>query len=444
MGSSGLQFLWILLLILVNAFFVAAEFALVSLRRSRVEQMVEEGIWPGVLLKQALEHLDTYIATTQLGVTMAGLALGASAEPYLARLLAPSFITLLGALLGPPIARSLAFILAFGVITFLTLVLGELAPKGLALQQSEQVARRIILPLNLFLRVFWPFVRLINRAGNLVLKALHLPESSTPSLVGSPEELRLILEDSSQRGMIDQAEGEVIRQVLDLEETQVKEIMVPRVEIVGIEAQASLRELLELTNETRYSRIPIYQDGIDQIIGIAYAKDLLSFSPEVLDSTPVSVLARKPYFVPEFMPAWELLRELRRRKTHMAIVVDEFGGTAGLVTLEDVVEEIVGEIYDESDEEEPAPVKKLAEGLFLIDALAPLEEVSEALGIELPKGEYETLSGLLMERLGHIPQVGEELNLETITFTVEAADPRRVERVRAQVHPAQDLSPEAR
>jgi CBS domain containing-hemolysin-like protein len=208
--------------------------------------------------------------------------------------------------------------------------------------------------------------------------------------------------------------------------------MVPRVDMVTISAEATLREFWAMAREHRYSRVPVYQETIDNIVGVAYIKDLLDYTGPELDQIKVSSISHPAYFVPETMGARELLREMRRRKTHMAIVVDEFKGTAGLVTLEDIIEEIIGEIYDESDEEEVAPVQQIAEGVYLLDASVPLEEASKELGIELPEGEYDTLSGFLMNEFGHIPEVGEKLEYSGYVFIVETADPRGIERVRAQ------------
>jgi CBS domain containing-hemolysin-like protein len=422
----------IVLLIFLNGFFVAAEFSLVAIRRTRVEQLAEEGSRLALLLREAIHKLDTYIATTQLGITVTTLILGSFGEPYLTELIGKPLVKVLGDLLGPNTAQNIGFVLALAIITFFTIILGELAPKGISLQRTEQVALWTILPLNLFGRVMYPFVWLLNRAGSLVLRVLGLKASTSHSMVGSAEELKLLVEASSKQGVLDEAEGEIIGQILDLEETAVKAIMVPRVDVAGISKDATLAEFLTMVKEHRYSRIPVFEETIDKIIGIAYARDLIEQNPANLDKLLVASLCHPPYFVPETMGARDLLRELRRRKTHMAIVVDEFGGTAGLVTLEDIVEEIIGEIYDESDEEEEDAVKLNNQGHFVIDALAPMEEIAETLGIEAPEGEHETLSGFMMEQLGRIPETGEVLEYGGYLFTVEAADPRRIERVRAE------------
>jgi len=432
-GSLGI----IAFLILINAFFVAAEFSLVAVRRSRVEQLAEGGSWQGKLLKDAMGRLDTFIATTQLGITATNLVLGAFGEPYVTRLIVAG----IGALLGQSQANaaaessllpSFSFALSVLFITFITVLFGELIPKGIALQRTEQVAAFTILPLNLFQRLTAPLVWLFSRSGNFFLRLLGLREAPSHSMVGSAEELKLIVEASSKEGVLDESEGEIISQILDLEETPVRSIMVPRVDMVTISATSTLRDFWEMAREHRYSRVPVYRETIDNIVGVAYIKDLLEYANPELDSIQVGSISHPAYFVPETMGARELLREMRRRKTHMAIVVDEFKGTAGLVTLEDIIEEIIGEIYDESDEEEVAPVQQIAEGVYLLDASVPLEDASEQLGIELPEGEYDTLSGFLMNEFGHIPVVGEKLEYASYVFIVETADPRGIERVRAQ------------
>lgn len=432
-GSLGI----IAFLILINAFFVTAEFSLVAIRRSRVEHLAESGTWQGRLLKEAMARLDAYIATTQLGITATNLVLGAFGEPYVTRLIVTGIRVLFGqpeaaAATESSLLSSVGFVLAVVFITFVTVLFGELIPKGIALQRTEQVAVFTILPLNIFQRLTTPLVWLFSRSGNFFLRLMGLKEAPSHSMVGSAEELKLIVEASSKEGVLDESEGEIISQILDLEETLVRSIMVPRVEMVAISADASLRDFWAMAREHRYSRVPVYQETIDNIIGVAYIKDLLEYSGPELDSIKVGSICHPAYFVPETMGARELLREMRRRKTHMAIVVDEFKGTAGLVTLEDIIEEIIGEIYDESDEEEVAPVQQIAEGVYLLDASVPLEEASKKLGIELPEGEYDTLSGFLMNEFGHIPEVGEKLEYGGYEFIVETADPRGIERVRAQ------------
>ncbi len=432
-GSFGI----IVLLILINAFFVAAEFSLVAIRRSRVEQLAESGSWQGNLLKHAMTRLDTYIATTQLGITATNLILGAFGEPYVTRLIVAGIAALFGqteatAVAGSSLLSTISFAISVVVITFVTVLFGELIPKGVALQRTEQVASMAIFPLNIFQRLTAPLVWLFTRSGNFFLRLLGLKEAPSNSMVGSAEELKLIVEASSKQGVLDESEGEIISQILDLEETPVRSIMIPRVDMVAISAEASLREFWSMAREHRYSRVPVYRDTVDNIVGVAYTKDLLEYSGSMMDSTKVGSICHPAYFVPETMGARELLREMRRRKTHMAIVVDEFKGTAGLVTLEDIIEEIIGEIYDESDEEEAAPIQEIAEGVYLLDASIPLEDASEKLGIELPEGEYDTLSGFLMNELGHIPEVGEKLEYGGFEFIVETADPRGIERVRAQ------------
>ena len=433
-GSFGI----IVLLILINAFFVAAEFSLVAIRRSRVEQLSESGSLQGRLLKVATIKLDTYIATTQLGITATNLILGAFGEPYVTALI----VRTIAFVAGQPLAEAadgsvlstVSFIISVIIITFITVLFGELIPKGLALQRTEQTALFTIIPLNLFQRLTGPLVWLFKTSGNFFLRLLGMREAPSNSMVGSAEELKLIVEASSKEGVLDESEGEIISQIIDLEETQVRSIMVPRVDMVAVSNEATLRDFLNLVREHRYSRVPVYKDTVDNIIGIAYARDLLEYSGPVLETSKVATICHPAYFVPETMGARELLRELRRRKTHIAIVVDEFKGTAGLITLEDIIEEIIGEIYDESDEEEEKQVREVGTGIYMLDAATPLEEVSEELETELPEGEYDTLSGFLMDQFGRIPEAGESLHYEGWLFTVEVADPRGIERVKAEKH----------
>ncbi|HGY09061.1 MAG TPA: HlyC/CorC family transporter [Oceanithermus profundus] len=320
---------------------------------------------------------------------------------------------------------------ATGLMTFLILFFGEITPKSIAVHNADRLARFFVRPIYWLSVLLYPIGRFFTWISALILRGLGLEPRQQPLV--TEDELRLILAGAEASGAIEEAEEDMIQNVLELEETQVREIMVPRVDIVAIEHSASLREFVRLEREHRYSRIPVYKESIDQIVGIAYAKNLLNYveTPEMLERLTVMSIAQDAFFVPESMPVWNLLLEIRRRKVHMAIVVDEFGGTAGLVTLEDIIEEIVGEIYDETDVVEEQPIQPQEDGSFLIDAQTPLDDVSEALGVELPEGEYETLSGYLYETFGYIPKVGEEHVYDGFRFVVEAADERKIERVRA-------------
>lgn len=397
--------------LLLSALFSASETAFTTLYPWKVREFAEREGRPFDLLAQDITRFLTTIlvgnnlvniAATALVTELATKAFGSAGVGY-----------------------------ATGVMTFLILFFGEITPKSLAVHHAEAIARMAVWPIYALSILLYPVGRFFSWVSSSLLRLVGLEPRNTPLV--SEEELRLILAGAEASGTIEEDEEEMIHSILELEATPVKELMVPRVEMVAIEASATLEDFLHLVREHRYSRVPVYQESVDHIVGVAYARDLLDFyCEEDLKVRKVASIAHPPFFVPENMDAWDLLREFRRRKVHMAIVVDEFGGTAGLVTLEDVMEEIVGEIYDETDEDEEAPVRRLPDGSLSVQAQLPIDEVGEILSVRFPEGEYDTLSGFLYAEFGRIPTVGEHIQWNGYRFLVERADQRRVERVRIE------------
>lgn len=425
-------------LVLMNGYFVAAEFALVSVRRTRIEQLADEGNARAKATHRALQNLDLYIAATQLGITMASLAIGFVAEPAVEHLMHP-LLEQLNLALTPAQEKTISFAVAFAISTILHIVFGELAPKSLALQRSEQVSLAIIRPLLFFTAIFkWAIVSL-NALGNGVVRLFGLRAVAGHHTAYSEEEIRMIVSASSQEGVLEDSEKELVYNVFDLSDTTAREVMTPRVDMVVVDGAAPLRRLLELNTEHGYSRIPVYQDTADNIVGIAHTSDMLAHL-EALDHLTIAEIMRPVFFVPEGMKIKDLLAKMRDKKSHMSIVVDEFGGTAGLATLEDALEEIVGEIYDETDEDEIPLIEVLGEGIYLMDGSITIHEVEERLGNDLEEGEaeYGTLGGFMTSHFGDIPEVGQSFIRDGWAFTVMEADQRRVARVRverAQVDP---------
>ncbi len=415
-GSTRISVSEVLLLILffaLSAFFSASETAITALWPWKVRELAERdgGRGPFALLQKDVTRFLTTIlvgnnlvivASSAIVTNLATRAWGSTGVAY-----------------------------ATGLTTFLVLFFGEITPKSIAVHNAERLARLVVVPVYWLSVLLYPIGRFFTWASLLILRALHLEPREQPLV--TEDELKLLLAGAEASGAIEEAEEDMIQGVLELEETQVREIMVPRVDMVAVENNASLRDFVRLERECRFSRIPVYKESIDQIVGIAYAKSLLNYveTPEMLDRLTVMSISQPPFFVPESMPVWNLLLEIRKRKVHMAIVVDEFGGTSGLVTLEDIIEEIVGEIYDETDVEEEQPIQPQEDGSYLIDAQTPLDDVSEALGVELPEGEYETLSGFLYESFGYIPKAGEELDFGGYRFVIESGDERKIDMVRA-------------
>ncbi|WP_026332304.1 hemolysin family protein [Deinococcus apachensis] len=420
----------LLFLVVANGYFVAVEYALVSVRRTRIDQLVEEGSRAARTVQRVLSRLDLYIAAVQLGVSMMSLLIGFIAEPAIEHLMEPVFRS---AGLPEGWQRPTSFLVAFALSTMLHIVLGELVPKSAALQKSEQLAITLVRPLVWFTTIFRPIILGLNGLGALVLRLMGLKAVAGHHTAYSEEEIRMIVSASSQEGVLEDDEKELVYNVFDLSDTTVREIMTPRVDMVVVDGASPLRRLLELNSEHGYSRVPVFQDTADNIVGIAHTSDMLRHLDD-LDETTIADVMRPVFFVPEGMKIKDLLAKMREKKSHLSIVVDEFGGTSGLVTLEDALEEIVGEIYDETDEDEQPLIEVIGEGVYLMDASLTVGEVEERLGTNLEdgEGEYDTLSGFMTSHFGDIPEVGQSFVHEGWAFVVEEADQRRVARVRVE------------
>jgi putative hemolysin len=427
--NDWLGVLALFVLVLLNGFFVAAEFSLVSVRRTRIDQLADEGVGKAIATQKALKNLDLVIAATQLGITMASLGIGFIAEPAIEHLIAPVLFSL--GVTSEATIHAIGFGIAFAISTVLHIVFGELAPKSLALQRPEAVSMAVTRPLLIFTSVFRYIILLLNWMGNGVVRLFGLRAVTGHHTAHSEEEIRMIVSASSQEGVLEDDEKELVYNVFDLSDTLVRSVQTPRGEMVVADGSANLRKLLDLNTEHGYSRVPVYHDNPDNIVGVAHTNDLLQ-QLDQLDTMTLAELMRPTFFVPESMSIKDLLTKMRQRKSHLAIVVDEFGSTSGLVTLEDALEEIVGEIYDETDEEEEPLVKAVGDGSYLMDASVTVGEAEEYLDTNLAdeEGEFETLGGFITNHFGDIPEVGADFVHEGWVFAVEEADERRVARVR--------------
>jgi len=394
--------------VLLNAFFVAAEFAIVKVRASQIQIKGREGNRFAHLTEHIISHLDIYLSATQLGITIASLALGWIGESVVAEM----FKTLFHAMnitLSPAAIHQISLPTAFFTITALHIVLGELAPKSFAIRYPESTALAVAVPLRAFYFIFQPLIWLLNSLAIWLLRLVGIQPFSQQELYSS-DELRLILDQGRESGVIKTTEHELISNVFEFSERIVKQIMVPRTHMVALDIATPGDRVIDFFIEEGFSRIPVYQETVDNIIGIVHAKDVIALmnNPQLII---VQDLIRPACFVPETTPIHQLLRDMQRRHNHMAIVVDEFGGTAGLVTLEDILEELVGEIQDEYDDEKPL-VEKTAEAEYRIRAIAPITDVNEHLPHPLPESEqYDTVAGLIIYLFGRIPDV-----YETVTF----------------------------
>ena len=416
--STVLGLLGVLALVFMNGFFVAAEFAFVGSRKTRIAQMALEGKPGAISAQKAIEHLDSYIAATQLGITLASLGLGWIGEPAIGHLFEPIFDALLPEDMALTIGRTISVALSFAIVTTLHIVLGELAPKSIALNRPEDVSVVVARGATLFHNVFRPIISVMNSVGNAVVRLLGFPPASGHQQVHSAEELEMLVHSSREAGLLQESEEVLLRRVFDFSEISVEQIMQPRVEIDAVAASMPLPELLALIVEQHHSRYPVYDDHIDDVIGVLYVKDLfdaLVKQPGLINgeggSFDLRPLLRKPLYVPMTLAVDKLLEDMRRTQTHLAIVIDEYGGVAGLATLDDILAELIGELSDEFDEPESALVE---EDRNIVDGLESMTAVIERFGEPGVEVESTTVGGYVAERLERIPIVGDSVEYGTI------------------------------
>jgi len=423
----GLDVFWTILLVLANGFFVAAEFAIVKVRASQIELQAKSGSNAAKIAKNITENLDGYLAATQLGITLASLALGWVGERVMTEIVG-NFFSFLGLDISTGWARTGGHVLAFAIITILHVVLGELAPKSIAIQKPVATTMRLAIPLRIFYYIFIPFIWVLNGFANFLLRLIGIqPHPSEAS--HSSEELQYLLEKGKESGALNTSEHELIKNVFDFNERIVKNIMVPRTKIVGVEIDESGDEFIQTVTEEGYSRIPIYEENIDQIVGIVHTKDILPILVKDKDVVLKDIM-RKPYFIPETKKINDLLTEFQLKRIQMAIVLDEFGGTSGMVTLEDIVEELVGEIQDEYDEETPM-VERLSETEYMVDAGSSVHDANGYLPLELPESsDYDTIAGLVSHYFEKIPDVGETMEIEGYVCTIMKKAQQNIEFVK--------------
>ena len=430
----------IMVLVGLNGLFVAAEFALIGVRPTQMEQMANEGnrTAGGILaILRSPQKKDRYIATAQVGITLASLGLGMYGEPQIAHFIEPYLARVTGIDPHDTIILTVGYVATVSLLTYLHIVVGEMVPKSLALSAPDKVALAISHLMNLMQTIFALPVRLLNNTGTAMLHLLRIPVAESETRLHSPEELELIVSESVEGGLVNAAEEELIRNIFDFAERQVHQVMTPRPRVQAIPHDIPLPELLTLVTESNHSRFPVYEQDPDHIIGILHLKDLVRQQLRRKGNFDIRLLLRPAPVVPEHYPVETLLTAFKHRRIHMAVVLDEFGGTAGIVTLEDLVEEVVGEVRDEFDlESEPfvqlAPGKLEVAGDYLLDDLA--EDVN--LGKEEDLPDVETVGGLVMANLGRLPQVGDKVTLDNeVTFTVLAIDGLAVARARVEYTP---------
>ncbi len=440
-----LGLLSILLLIFGTSFFVASEYSIISVRKTRIQQLIGEGRGGAKEVGNALDHLDRFIAAIQIGVTMASLGLGALGEPVLAQIFIPWFETFLPegeALLS---AHGIAIAMAFLIVTILEIVLGEVVPKILARQKAEATALFLIRPLNLFVTLFRPIIWLVTFMSNLVLRVIGLRPDAEHTGVYSVEELEMLVTSSRKAGVLDRDEEVILRRVFDFGEITARQVMRPRTEIAAIPVTASLEEVMQAVVEHKHTRFPVYDENLDNIVGILYAQDLLeaialaagygqsdSTEPAQDQGMPFDLRAivRPPKIMPETMDVADLLPQMQKSGVQMVVVIDEYGGTAGIVTLEDIIEEIVGEVRDEFEPESASSsgINVTPDGT-LIEGMVDIDEVNDVLDLGI-RSEADTIGGYVFEMIGRKPELGDEVRHNGHIFRVEQLDGLRIAQVR--------------
>lgn len=416
----------VLLVVFLNGFFVAAEFAIVKVRLTQIEPLALKGNRRARVAREVITHLDLYLSATQVGITMTSLALGWLGEPLVASQLLPLFQAL--GLESEKLIHGISYAVAFSIITALHIVLGEQAPKWLAIQKPSATTLWVAYPLSLFYALLKPVIWLLTMSANGVLRLMGLRISGNAELVHSEEELRLILTHDQRGSAISK---NILLNTIDFRRKQARHSMVPRTEMVMLSFAGTAEENLKIMRTHKYSRYPIYKDSIDNIIGIVYTKDIFKQDKDHSRNFTIESVLRDATFLPETASLEKVLETILQRKTHMIILADEYGGTAGLITLENVLEELVGPIQDEFDREAPEVIK-LTEGEYLVDASITTNDVEQLITMELSPRDILSIGAFLLEQLGHIPVKGESVQVNGIEFTVEQVTDRVIDRVRVK------------
>jgi CBS domain containing-hemolysin-like protein len=414
-------------LVFANGFFVAAEFSIVTVRKTRIDQLIAEGHRGARAVRRAVSAPDRYIAATQLGITMASLGLGWMAEPALAQLIDPAF-GFMPAYLAASTAHSIAVAFAFAIITALEIVFGELTPKWIALQRSEETALWVVKPLELFMRLLWPFIRVVHGMAQAVIKALGFDASDRRAMVHSEEELKMLVTASQEAGVLEEHEEQMLHRVFGFADLTAGQVMVPRTELVAVPADMPLGDLVGRIAVGSHTRLPVYRADLDDVTGMLHVTDVLRGLASTDPNLTAGALAREVLTVPETLGADDLLAEMRRRRVREALVIDEYGGTAGMVTFESLMERIVGEIPGDFGASSPRIVVR-GDGSADVDGLALVTDVNAQFGLHIDEDTYTTIGGYVLGRLGRRARVGDTIDVENRKARVDAVDGLRVARV---------------
>ena len=443
-GSLIFNILLLFVLILVNAFFAMSEIAIISLNDNMIDKQAEEGNKKAQKVKKLTENPSNFLSTIQIGVTLAGFLTSASASTTFAAMLTDAILSI-----SPAMARFSDIISGASVViitlimSYFSLVLGELAPKRIGMQKPEKIAFAVVGVLLVVKKVCAPFVKILSLSTNAVVRLLGFDPNANEEVV-TEEEILMMVDVGEEKGVIENLQAEMINNIFEFDDIDVSDVMTHRTDMIAVEDTDSLEDVVNLSIEHGYSRIPVYHEDQDNIIGVIYIKDLLKYVSEALpeDKTPADVM-RPAYYVPFSKNCGKLFGEMTEERVQMAVVVDEYGGTAGIVTMEDLVEEIMGNIRDEYDDEEEEIVEE-SENVFTVDGTAYIEEVNELVGEVIPEGDYDTLGGFIISQLGFLPKDGEmnEVVYENIKLTILNVEERRIGKVRVEITPVEATNTE--
>ncbi|MEH6945578.1 hemolysin family protein [Bacillus sp. JJ634] len=419
----------VILLIALTAFFVASEFSIIRVRSSRIDQLIEEGNKNAMAAKKVISNLDEYLSATQLGITIAALGLGWLGEPTVLHLIKPWFDLLH---IPAQAAEILSFVIAFSLITFLNVVVGELAPKTVAIQKAEQVTLLLAKPLLFFHKIAFPFIWLLNHSARAVVKMLGFKQTNE-SEAHSEEELRFILSDSYENGEINQSEFKYVSNIFEFDDRLAKEIMVPRTEILTISKDETLEDFVNMAKQERYTRYPVMEGDKDHVIGLVNLKEVFADLIKKQDNrfNKIETYTRPIIRVMENIPIHDLLLKMQKERIHMAIVMDEYGGTAGLVTVEDILEEIVGEIRDEFDNDEVPSIQVLSDGHYILDAKLLVKEVNDLLDLEIDDEDIDTIGGWILTE-NYDVSLGDIIQKQDFAFKVIEMEDHTIKFIEVQ------------
>ena len=421
------QMIILIILILLNAYFAATEIAFISLNDAKIERDAKEGNKKSKQILKMLKSPSKFLATIQIGITLAGFLSSAFASDAFADKLAPVLNSWIP-FIGLETWKGISIIIITIILSFFTLVFGELVPKRLAMKYYEKIAYYTIGPIRIISILTAPFVKILTASTNMISKIFGVDEAEEE--IVTEEEIRMMIAEGEEKGTIEQDEKQLLNNVFEFNDIIVSEAMTPRTEMYAININEDIKKVLDEIDEFKYSRIPVYEENIDDIKGILYVKDILKplKDNETID---INKLIREPYFVPVSKDIDELFKEMQQNKIQMAIVIDEYGGTAGLITMEDIIEELVGNIFDEYDDEE-IDVKKLDDNTYILSGALTSYDLKKIFGVEMPEGDYETLSGYLIEKLGRIPNDDEHpiIEGESLTYKIEEVEDKRIKYVK--------------